>query len=90
MWIEVARNSYLQDRIEILKNKYWETGADCLERAIGSSWWEWLVGSRCFFWRCPREFRSGIRDGHNQFQVEPWPRFLQTQQVERDKKVAEK
>ena len=26
------------------KKKYWESGVDCLERAMGSSWWEWLVG----------------------------------------------
>ena len=28
------------------KNKDWEASVDCLERAMGSSWWEWSVGSR--------------------------------------------
>ena len=40
-WIEGARYSYLQDRREIQNNNYWEDGVDCLERAMGSSWWEW-------------------------------------------------
>ena len=28
---------YLKDRQELPKNKYWETGVDCLKRAMGSS-----------------------------------------------------
>ena len=35
-------------------------------------------------------FWSGIRDGHNQWKVGPWPRFLQPQRVENYKKVASK
>ena len=46
VWIEGARDSYLQYRRDILKNKDWEAGVYCLERSMGSSWWEWLVGSR--------------------------------------------
>ena len=90
MWIEGACDSYLQDRREILKNKDWEDGVDLLERAMRSSWWEWSLGSRCFFWRWPMGFWSGIRDGHNQWKVGPWPRFLQPQRVENYKKVASK
>ena len=46
LWIEEELDSYLQDRREILKNKDWEFGVDCLERAMGSSWSEWLLVSR--------------------------------------------
>ena len=30
VWIEGAQDSYLQERREILKNKDWEAGVDCL------------------------------------------------------------
>ena len=57
---------------------------------MGSSWWEWPVGSIGFSWRWPREFWSSIRDGQKQLEVVPWPQFLQPQRVERYEKVAEK
>ena len=57
---------------------------------MGGSWLEWLLGSICFPWRWPREFWSGIMDGHKQWQVGQWPQFLQPQLVERDEKVAAK
>ena len=49
MWTEVAQDAYLQDRRELLNNKDWEAGVEFLEREMRSSWWEWLVRSRCFF-----------------------------------------
>ena len=90
MWHDGEQESYLQDIRKLLKNKDWEAGVDCLGRAMGSSWWEWSVGSRCFFWRWSRESRNGIRDGQKQWQVGSWTRSLQPQRVESDKKVAEK
>ena len=39
--IEEARDSYLQDRREILKNNDWEAGVNCLELDMGIPWWEW-------------------------------------------------
>ena len=88
--IEGAREAYLHNRRDLLKNKDWEAGVDCLEWAMGSLWWEWSFGYRFFFWRWQREFRISIRDGQKQWQVGPWPRFLQPQGLERDDKVAEK
>ena len=41
VWIEGACDSYLQEIRELLKNKVWEAGVNYLERAMGSSWWEW-------------------------------------------------
>jgi len=38
-------------------------GLDSLNRAIRSSWWEWLDGSTCYFWRWPVEVRRCVRDG---------------------------
>ena len=61
MWVEVSGDLYLQDRREILKNKYLEAGVNFLEGSMESSWWEWLVRSRCSFWVWPREFWGGIR-----------------------------
>ena len=72
MWIEGAQHSYIQYIREMLKNKYWEADVDSLERYMGSSWWEWLVGPRCFLWRRSRELLSGTRDRQKQWQVGPW------------------
>ena len=77
LWIEGAQDSYLQDKRKLIKNRDWDAGLDCLKRDMGNSWWEWSVVSRCFFWRWQREFQSGIRDFQNQWQVGPWPLFLQ-------------
>jgi len=38
-------------------------GIDSLVRALRSSWWEWLDGSTCYFWRWPVEVRRNVRDG---------------------------
>lgn len=38
-------------------------GLDSLVRALRSSWWEWLDGSTCYFWRWPEEVRKNVRDG---------------------------
>ena len=56
VWIKGSRNSYLQDRRDLLKNRVWEAGVYCLERAMGISWWEWSVGSRCFSGVVQRSF----------------------------------
>jgi hypothetical protein len=36
---------------------------DCLYRARAASYWHWHRGSRIFFWRFPKEFRSTMRNG---------------------------
>lgn len=38
-------------------------GRECLGYATSASWWEWLGGSRLFFWRWTDEFRRWARDG---------------------------
>jgi hypothetical protein len=38
-------------------------GRDCLQRCMGSSWWEWSAGSCPLFWRWPHHYRERIRDG---------------------------
>jgi hypothetical protein len=40
-----------------------EAGKECLKYAAASSWWEWLEGSRLFFWRWSPEFQRFARDG---------------------------
>ena len=39
-----------------------EAARDCIQRACDSSWWEWLAGSRPFFWRWPSNFLATARD----------------------------
>lgn len=40
-----------------------EAGSECLGYATSCSWWEWLGGSRLFFWRWNLEFQKWARDG---------------------------
>jgi hypothetical protein len=40
-----------------------EAGRDCIMYVTKCNWWEWLGGSRLFFWRWPMEFRTYARDG---------------------------
>ena len=40
-----------------------EVGRDCLRRSCNASYWEWLDGSTCYFWRWPLGIRQGVRDG---------------------------
>ena len=40
-----------------------EVGRDCITRACNASFWEWLDGSTCFFWRWPLGISVGVRDG---------------------------
>ena len=35
----------------------------CIYRARAASYWHWHRGSRIFFWRFPKQFRSTMRDG---------------------------
>jgi hypothetical protein len=36
---------------------------DCVERCVGSDWWNWDNGSRLLFWRWPPLWRGEARDG---------------------------
>ena len=38
-------------------------GRDALHRGLGSTWWDWCLGSTLFFWRWPEEYRLSARDG---------------------------
>jgi hypothetical protein len=40
-----------------------DAGIDCIKYATQCTWWEWLGGSRLFFWRWPNEFKNMARDG---------------------------
>jgi len=40
-----------------------EASRDCLQRAVGATWWDWEAGSRLFFWRWPKEAQRWARDG---------------------------
>jgi hypothetical protein len=42
---------------------------ETLTRAMHSSWWEWLDGSRLFFWRWPTIWLKEARDGARAFQT---------------------
>ena len=44
-------------------------GRDYILRGVLFIRWIWEDGLRCFFWRCPREFRRAIIDGQKQWQV---------------------
>ena len=61
------------------EDEYIMADRDCIQNAIGFTWWVWEEGSRYFFWGWTRYFCYEIRDGKNQCKVLPWPRFFQPQ-----------
>jgi hypothetical protein len=65
-------------------------GKDCLVKAAGASWWEWLLGSTPFFWRWPQQTRTLMGDGHPPFFVSEPPRWIKPQRMEHDPCVREK
>ena len=51
-WTKQGRNTYKKDWY--FKQKFLldvEVARDCINRAVFCSWWNWLGGSRPFFWR---------------------------------------
>ena len=62
-------------------------GRDCIERACGADWWEWLAGSRLFFWRWPRESWITARDGFPFWVNGRLPRYHVPQRREKDDRV---
>jgi hypothetical protein len=71
IWKQKVRKSlirYLQvehkgDSASVEYTKDIEAGRDCINYVGKCSWWEWLGGSRLFFWRWPPEFKEYARDG---------------------------
>ena len=43
--------------------------ADCITRAVNSTWWDWSDGSRLFFWRWPDPWRLEARDGAKSYRM---------------------
>jgi len=49
-----------------------------------ASWWEWVDGSRPFFWRWPIECRDVIQDGLNLWTKGMLPHFKCSQPPDKD------
>ena len=47
-------------------------------------------GSHFLFWRCPREFQLAIQDSQRQWQLVPWPIFVQPQREVKQEDGAQK
>ena len=94
-WTGNGREHY----IKCLEHQHWKmkgnkATCDCVQRSIGSNWWEWTSGSHIFHWRWPEEFATLVRDGQPHFQIDELPSFLERQRVAADAptqaKIAEK
>ena len=64
-WTAGGREQYQAwyRRRKAKRTKDFDAGADAIQRACRSTWWEWSDGSRPFHWRWPAWYRSTIRDG---------------------------
>lgn len=58
---------------------------ECIQKATQADWWEWLGGSRIFFWRWPAAHQEAMRCGHPVFVKFDLPRYRRPQPAERDK-----
>ena len=63
-------------------------GRDCITRAVNASWWEWLDGSTCFFWRWPSPIRHHVHDGYPVFVQGRLPSWKKKQNVPKQKAMA--
>lgn len=69
-----------------------DVGLDAIRRGVGSSWWEWTLGSTLFFWRWPPEYRKQVRDGVSVFifNERKLPKYRKRQQWPSDEEQAKK
>ena len=65
-------------------------GREAVERACGSSFWDWDKGSSLFFWRWPTKFQKEARDGTPIHVTGNLPRYRVAQKWPRDEEVKEK
>jgi hypothetical protein len=58
-----ARYKYWWKRQALSVGSDLQSGADAIQRARDSTWWNWDEGSSPFHWRWPKWYQSIIRDG---------------------------
>ena len=66
-------------------------GADCLERAGKTTFWEWCDGSSIFFWQWPARYKRALRDGTKLFvHWKHLPTFTDPQRLPKDPEIRDK
>jgi len=80
-WFRSAHGSHL---CSIAAKRDLHAGAECLSRCWGATWWEWVAGSRPFFWRWPLSYRTHIRDGIPLWTKGPLPTWRVAQRANPD------
>ena len=73
------RREYHRKRDNATIGSSWEPAIECILRADASDWWEWLGGSRLFFWRWPPEDVEWARDGQPHYLMGELPTFTKPQ-----------
>ena len=86
--LEVA--GIMSDKVFYEASRDLKVGIDGLTRAFNSSWWEWLDGSSCFFWRWPKPIRRQVRDGVDIFVQGKLPRWRKKQKLPSKNYMVEK
>ena len=83
-WISTGRRSYMKSTRALwsIANGDMDAGRECVCRAANSTWWEWLDGSRPFFWKWKQDYRVTIRDGVAPWMSEAPKRWVQPQQCD--------
>ena len=87
VWAKRGRARYTNHMRVLLDSpvtrKDWGPARECVFKAMEADWWDWLNGSRPFFWRWPTHTISWARDGQPHFQTRPFPKFTKPQQAPR-------
>ena len=79
-WKQLGKEQYQLERLALFSDSlHVEAARDCIGRACGCSWWEWLAGSRPFFWRWPSNCVVTARDGRPNYIKGDLPECLQKQ-----------
>eukprot|EP00956_Cyclotella_meneghiniana_P031985 scaffold85863_cov30-Cyclotella_meneghiniana.AAC.1 len=61
--------------------KIWEPARECIHKAAVASWWEWVEGSRPFFWLWKPYAQKWALDGQPHYQVKKLPTFTKPQKA---------
>ena len=85
VWASRGRASYVRDMKVLLESpvtrKEWSPARECVFKATEADWWDWLKGSRPFFWRWPAHTIRWARDGQPHYQTQTFPKFTKAQQA---------
>ncbi len=80
---------YLRSKLAPMHSEKWAV-QDCIKKASHADWWDWVGGSRIFFWRWPLAHQEALRRSHRVFVKGCLPRYRRPRLPEKDPEIKSK